>query len=277
MALAPWSSWSRQPTVLVVDDEESWRVAIESVLRQEGFQVILAKDAQEAREMIPKMEPEVILLDVILPGIQGIELCRSLRKQGLATPIVLVSGRSEEVDVVLGLEAGADDYISKPLRAHELLARVRNVLKHSTPLCNPRNKANSVAFPHERPARATQASEATNTKRAGGLVMDVESHEVSFQGRTVRLSPREAALLEVFMSNQNQVLTYQVLADRVLGWDFSGDIKTISTLVARLRNRLGEFTNGLDCSSLPAIETVRGLGYRLKVSKQPASLSEQGT
>jgi DNA-binding response OmpR family regulator len=269
MALAPWS---RQPTVLVVDDEESWRVAIESVLRQEGFQVILAADAQEAREMVSRTQPEVILLDVILPGIQGIELCRSLRKQGLAIPIVLISGRSEEVDVVLGLEAGADDYISKPLRAHELLARLRSVLRRSMPLGSPR----SVAVPPGRPAQEIEASGAMHTKRAGSLIMDIESHEVSFQGRTVRLSPREAALLEVFMSNPNQVLTYEILADRVFGWDFSGDIKTISTLVARLRNRLEEFAEASSSPSMPVIDTVRGLGYRLKVPKQTASLSGQG-
>ena len=220
--------------VLVVEDEESYSDALAYMLRKEGFEVALAATGPDALTEFERGGADIVLLDLMLPGISGTEVCRRIR-QTSNVPVIMVSAKDEEVDKVVGLELGADDYVTKPYSPRELVARIRAVLR-----------------------RGVEPDLAPVTLEVGSVRMDVERHIVTLDGAEVRLPLKEFELLEMFLRNPGRVLTRGQLIDRVWGSDYVGDTKTLDVHVKRLRAKLE--SNPADPRLLT---TVRGLGYKL--------------
>jgi two-component system response regulator RegX3 len=220
--------------VLVVEDEESYSDALAYMLRKEGFEVALAATGPDALTEFERSGADIVLLDLMLPGISGTEVCRRIR-QTSNVPVIMVSAKDEEVDKVVGLELGADDYVTKPYSPRELVARIRAVLR-----------------------RGVEPDLAPMTLEVGSVRMDVERHIVTLDGAEVRLPLKEFELLEMFLRNPGRVLTRGQLIDRVWGSDYVGDTKTLDVHVKRLRAKLE--THPADPQLLT---TVRGLGYKL--------------
>ena len=228
--MADASGESSGPRILVVDDEDSILDFVEMGLRYEGFEVELARDGPSALAAAARRRPDLVILDLNLPGLDGLEVCRRLR-QSSDVPIVMLTARGEVDERVEGLETGADDYVPKPFKFKELLARVRAVLRRRTTL-------------------------AERILRFGGLVLNRDTREVFLDGRPVQLTPREFELLEVFMLHPRQVMTRELLLDRVWGTDHLGDGNLIEVHVSAVRDKLGDQQRQL-------IRTVRGVGYAL--------------
>jgi two-component system response regulator RegX3 len=220
--------------VLVVEDEESYSDALAYMLRKEGFEVALAATGPDALTEFERSGADIVLLDLMLPGISGTEVCRRIR-QTSNVPVIMVSAKDEEVDKVVGLELGADDYVTKPYSPRELVARIRAVLR-----------------------RGVEPDLAPMTLEVGSVRMDVERHIVTLDSTEVRLPLKEFELLEMFLRNPGRVLTRGQLIDRVWGSDYVGDTKTLDVHVKRLRAKLE--SNPADPQLLT---TVRGLGYKL--------------
>ena len=222
--------------VLVVEDEESYSDALAYMLRKEGFEVALADNGTDALKEFDRNGADIVLLDLMLPGIPGTEVCRTIR-QTSHVPVIMVSAKDDEVDKVVGLELGADDYVTKPYSPRELVARIRAVLR-----------------------RGTEADLLPDTLEAGPVRMDVERHVVTVDGEERRLPLKEFELLEMFLRNPGRVLTRGQLIDRVWGADYVGDTKTLDVHVKRLRAKLEP-----EPSEPKYLVTVRGLGYKLDV------------
>jgi len=224
------------PTVLVVEDEESFVEALLIGLKKEGFRVEVARDGLEALDMFDKIQPDIILLDVMLPKLSGIDVCRQIRKRS-QVPIIMVTAKAAEIDTVVGLEVGADDYITKPYRLRELVARMRAVLRRA---------------PLDRAGELTAGA-----IMVGDIVLDPEQHEVTIRGVKTLLPLKEFELLHLLLANAGRVLPRETLIDRVWGNDYVGDTKTLDVHIKRLRSKI---------ESHPAnpekIITIRGLGYK---------------
>ncbi len=225
------------PQILVVDDEPVFRDTLAFNLRRDGFDVTTAADGLSAVEAFQKTEPDLILLDLMLPGISGIEVCKRVREVS-SVPIIMVTAKDDEIDKVVGLEVGADDYLTKPYSYRELLARIRALLR--------RAKAD------------VPAPETSEVLRAGRILMDTEAHEVRVDGKKVKMPLREFELLELFLQNPDRVLTRNQILDRIWGLNYIGDTKTLDVHVKRIRSKIEE-----DPSNPTALVTVRGLGYKL--------------
>jgi two-component system response regulator RegX3 len=222
--------------VLVVEDEESFSDALSYMLRREGYEVEVAASGTDALQSFERTGADLVLLDVMLPGVSGTEVCRILRSKS-NVPIIMVTARDAEVDKVVGLELGADDYVTKPFSSRELIARIRAVLRRG----------------------AEQDELITNTVEAGPVRMDVERHMVSVSGAPVSLPLKEFDLLELLLRNAGRVLTRGQLIDRVWGADYVGDTKTLDVHVKRLRSKIEP-----DPSNPKYLVTVRGLGYKFE-------------
>jgi len=230
-----------KPTVFVVEDEESFVEALKIGLTREGFRVEVAYDGIEAIERFPLVRPDIVLLDVMLPRASGIDVCRHIRAQS-TVPIIMVTARSSEIDTVVGLEVGADDYVTKPYRIRELVARIRVQLR--------RSMADSTGE-IERPTPATL--------RVGDVSLDPDEHRVAVRGQDVTLPLKEFELLHLLLANVGRVLTREVLIDRVWGTDYVGDTKTLDVHIKRLRAKVE------DDPTVPSrIVTIRGLGYKFE-------------
>lgn len=229
----------KQATVLIVEDEESFVEALVVGLKREGFLVKVARDGSEALEMFDSVRPDLVLLDVMLPRISGIDVCREIRRKS-RVPIIMVTAKASEIDTVVGLEVGADDYVSKPYRLRELVARMRAVLRRAP-------------SPSEVPATTSDALE------VGDVCLDPERHEVFVRGEVVTLPLKEFELLELLLSNAGRVLTRETLIDRIWGPHYVGDTKTLDVHVKRLRSKIEETP-----SSPRRIVTIRGLGYKFE-------------
>jgi len=225
-----------EPTVLVVEDEESFVEGLAIGLKREGFRVDVARDGAEALERFDEVKPDVVLLDLWLPKKSGIDVCREIRAKS-QVPIIMVTAKSSETDTVLGLEVGADDYVTKPFRLRELVARMRAVMRRSS-------------------APEAEAPD-TETFDFDGLSLDPERHEFRRDGRLVPLPLKEFELLELLMANAGRVLTRETLIDRIWGADYVGDTKTLDVHIKRLRAKVED-----DPSRPERITTVRGLGYK---------------
>jgi two-component system response regulator RegX3 len=223
-------------TVLVVEDEESFVEGLAVGLKREGFTVDVARDGVEALERFDRVSPDLVLLDLWLPKKSGIDVCREIRAKS-QVPIIMVTAKSSETDTVLGLEVGADDYVTKPFRLRELVARMRAVMRRSS---------------------GPEADDA-DTERFDfdGLSLDPERHEFRRDGQLVPLPLKEFELLELLMANAGRVLTRETLIDRIWGADYVGDTKTLDVHIKRLRAKVEE-----DPSRPARITTVRGLGYK---------------
>jgi two-component system response regulator RegX3 len=222
--------------VLVVEDEESFSDALSYMLRKEGFEVAIAATGPDAIETFERNGADLVLLDLMLPGLPGTEVCRELRARS-NVPVIMLTAKDSEVDKVVGLELGADDYVTKPFSSRELVARIRAVLR-----------------------RQGEVEElAPATLEAGPVRMDVERHIVSVSGKSVQLPLKEFELLEVLLRNAGRVLTRMQLIDRVWGADYVGDTKTLDVHVKRLRAKIEPSP-----SAPRYIVTVRGLGYKFE-------------
>ena len=224
------------PTVLVVEDEESFVEALKVGLKREGFRVEVARDGLQALDMFDLVQPDVILLDVMLPKMSGIDVCRQLRKKTM-TPIIMVTAKGAEIDTVVGLEVGADDYVTKPYRLRELVARMRAVLRRV-----PQNQGGELSG---------------SSVTVGDISIDPEQHEVVIRGEASTLPLKEFELLHILIANAGRVLPRETLIDRVWGTDYVGDTKTLDVHIKRLRSKIED-----DPANPTRIVTIRGLGYK---------------
>lgn len=226
-------------TVLVVEDEVSFVEALRVGLEREGFAVVVAVDGAEALTMFDRVRPDIVLLDVMLPKISGVDVCRELRKT-TRTPIIMISAKGAEIDAVVGLEVGADDYITKPYRLRELVARMRSVLRRSADV-----------------APADDEGTVPAVLQVGEVLLDPDEHRVCVAGENVVLPLKEFELLHLLLANAGRVLTRDTLIDRVWGADYVGDTKTLDVHVKRLRSKVE-----IDPGTPTRIITIRGLGYK---------------
>lgn len=227
--------------ILVVDDEKSIVELVKFNLEREGFQVLTAFNGHEAVEKARKEKPDLIILDVMLPGIDGLEVCRSLSTdvETSQIPIIMLSARTEEVDKILGLELGADDYITKPFSPRELVARVKARMRRFQPA-------------------GDKAGGGEDKLEVGPLVIDCERFEVSVKGCKVELTPKEFELLRIMAAESGKVLSRERLLERIWGYDFVGDSRTVDVHIRHIRQKLEKV------GAPDMVETVRGVGYRLK-------------
>jgi two-component system response regulator RegX3 len=225
-----------RPRILLVDDEETLRSSLEFALQKEGFEVLTAADGPGALAAAAASAPDLILLDLMLPGIDGLEVCRRLRAHS-SVPILMLTAKDQEIDKVLGLELGADDYITKPFSTRELLARMRAVLRRT---------------------RAEERAPETGGVLTGGRVtLNLDRHEATVDGEPVDLSPKEFQLLRLLMLHAGHVLSRERLIEEVWGDAFMGDLKTLDVHIRWLREKIEA-----DPSRPEQIVTVRGAGYR---------------
>lgn len=227
--------------VLVVEDEESFVEALRVGLGREGFRVEVARDGVEALTRFDVVRPDIVLLDVMLPKASGIDVCRQIRKKS-QVPIIMLTAKSTEIDTVVGLEVGADDYIAKPYRLTELVARMRAVMRRSSS-----------------EAASTIASVDSAVIEVDGVSIDPDVHEVRVDGDVVAMPLKEFELLHLLMANSGRVVPRETLIDRVWGHDYVGDTKTLDVHVKRLRSKVES-----DPSNPTRIVTIRGLGYKFE-------------
>lgn len=221
--------------ILIVDDEEHIQELIKFNLKQNGYKVICAGDGIEAIEQAKKERPKLILLDVMLPGIDGYDVCKELRKDNsLANiPIIMITAKGEEFDKILGLELGADDYITKPFSVRELVARVKAVLRRSVM----QYEDKSFNF--------------------GNISIDFEKHEVNKSGKRIDLTLKEFELLEILSKNKGRVMTREFLLDKIWGYEYVGETRTVDVHIRHLRKKIED-----DDKNPKYIQTIRGIGYR---------------
>lgn len=221
--------------VLLIEDEATYRETVGFMLRREGFDVQTAEDGAKGLALFNRSGADIVLLDLMLPGMPGTEVCRQLRAMS-NVPIIMVTARDSEIDTVVGLELGADDYVTKPFSNRELVARMRAVLR-----------------------RGQEVDLAPDVIEAHDVRMDVERHELTVRGEPVKLALKEFELLELLLRNSGRVLTRGQLIDRVWGPDYVGDTKTLDVHVKRLRAKIEQ-----DPANPTLLLTVRGLGYRFE-------------
>ena len=229
-------------TVLVVEDEDSFIDALTVGLTREGFRVQVARDGAQALDLFDAVRPDLVLLDVMLPKVSGIDVCREIRSRS-KVPIIMVTAKGSEIDTVVGLEVGADDYVSKPYRLRELVARMRAVLRRA-------------------PGEVATPVGDGEVLVVGDVALDPARHEVMIRGEEVPLPLKEFELLTLLLENAGRVLTREVLIDRVWGHDYVGDTKTLDVHVKRLRAKVEE-----DPASPNRIVTIRGLGYKFEAPR----------
>ena len=223
--------------LLVIEDEESFSETLSYMLTREGFEVRVASSGTEGLEEFDRRGADLVLLDLMLPGLPGTEVCRRLREKS-DVPVIMLTARDSEVDKVVGLELGADDYVTKPFSSRELVARIRAVLRRRSDAAEPI---------------------AAGIVEAGPVRLDAERHVVTVRGESIALPLREFELLEMFLRNAGRVLTRHQLIDRLWGSDYVGDTKTLDVHVKRLRSRIEE-----EPAQPRHLLTVRGLGYKFE-------------
>lgn len=219
--------------ILIVEDEERMRRLIGDYLKREGFKIIEAEDGKQALEFFKSENVDLIILDIMLPEYDGWTVCREIRKSS-KVPIIMLTARSEESDELFGFELGADEYVTKPFSPKILVARVNALLRRTNTITE-------------------------NIVSTEGIVIDQIGHRVLINGNEVEMSPKEYELLDFMTKNTGQALTREQILDKVWGYDYYGDFRTVDTHIKRLRIKLGEKSN--------LIQTVRGIGYRFEVKK----------
>ena len=225
------------PTIFVVEDEPSFVEALVLGLTREGFKVESAVDGAEALARFDDVNPDLVLLDVMLPKVSGIDVCRQLRKKS-QVPIIMVTAKSAEIDTVVGLEVGADDYVTKPYRIRELVARIRALLRRAS------NGDDSTRLGSDR-------------IEVNGVELDPSEHHVAVDGEALTLPLKEFELLHLLLANAGRVLPRETLIDRIWGHDYVGDTKTLDVHIKRLRGKIED-----DPANPTRITTIRGLGYK---------------
>lgn len=232
-------------TILVVEDEPALRDTLSYNLKKDGFTVEAVGDGRSALESARKLKPDLIILDIMLPELDGLEVARILRKE-MTTPILMLTARDDEIDRVVGLEVGADDYLTKPFSMRELMARVKAQLRRTRLL-------------QEEMAKSGAGQVRQEKLTFGDLVVNLTRREVTLRGEPVQLKPQEYELLVFFAEHKGQMLSREFILERVWGWDFIGDSRTVDVHVRWLRQKIEE-----DASDPKRIVTVRGGGYRFE-------------
>ena len=222
--------------ILLVEDEKTLAKALKFNLEKEGFRVEVAFDGEEALNAMSGKEPDLVILDLMLPKIDGYEVCRSIRRSS-DVPIIMLTARDEDIDKILGLELGADDYMTKPFNTRELLARIRAILRRTV----------------------QQAAAARSFIKVGDLQIDVIKHKVTVKGREVALTSREYNLLSLLASNPGKVYSREELLEEIWGDDYSGDVRTVDVHIRHLREKIEEFP-----AEPNIILTVWGAGYKFR-------------
>jgi len=230
--------------ILVVDDEISLQETLAYNLKKEGYEVIVAGDGTAAIDLARSNKPDLIILDVMLPGLDGFEVCRILRQES-NTPVLMLTARDDEIDRVVGLEVGADDYLAKPFSMRELIARVKALLRR-------------VRLIREEVGTAAQEAQ-TRLLTFGNLTIDIIRREVKLDDAVLSLKPKEYELLTFMGQHRGQVLTRQLILERVWGWDFVGDSRTVDVHIRWLREKIETIPENPE-----RIVTVRGAGYRFE-------------
>ena len=226
------------PKILIIDDEKDLIDLLSYTLGKEGYSILVALNGSQGKELATSSNPDLIILDLMLPGIDGLELCRMLRKEQktASIPIIMLTAKGEEIDKVLGLEMGADDYVTKPFSVREIVARVKARLR-----------------------RTTKASQTVETCRFGSLKVDISTHEVTISGRHVKLSPLEFKLLKFFITHQERVYSRDQLLDHVWGDEAYVEPRTVDVHIRRLRGKI-------ELEGTRLIKTIRGTGYRFSAA-----------
>ncbi|HHY36362.1 MAG TPA: response regulator transcription factor [Firmicutes bacterium] len=223
--------------ILIVDDEDTILEFLRINLEKNGFTVVAAGDGKEALRLARQEQPRCILLDVMLPGLDGFEVLRELRKT-MDVPVIMLTAKGDDIDKILGLELGADDYVTKPFNPRELVARIKAILRR---------------------VEKTAANSEEGVITVGDLTLDLERHRVEVRGRVVDLTPKEFELLELLMANPGKVFSRDALLSQVWGYDYFGDTKTVDVHIRRLREKIE-----VDPSSPVNIITVWGVGYKFR-------------
>lgn len=224
-------------TIIIVEDEPRMQDIIVDYLHAEGYQTIVAGNGVEALELFNKTKADLVLLDVMMPRLDGLSVCRNIRKKDSQVLIIMLTAKSEENDKLLGYEYGADDYVTKPFSLKVLVAKINALLKRAD----------------------TNISESQEIFEVSRLVVNGLSHTVTLAGETIELTPKEFDLLVYFVRNKNMVLSREIIMNKVWGYEYYGDLRTVDTHVKRLRQKLKSEGN--------LISTVRGSGYKLEVAK----------
>lgn len=224
--------------ILIVEDESSFSEALAFLLGKEGFDVSVAEDGRAALNMFAKEGADLILLDLMIPEISGVDVCRTIRTTS-QVPIIMLTAKDAEIDKVVGLELGADDYVTKPYSSRELIARIKAVLRRGVP--------------------DSELASDLEVINVGPIKLDTARHQASINGSPIALPLKEFELLEFLMRNPGRVLTRSQLIDRVWGGDYFGDTKTLDVHIKRLRSKLE-----MDSANPVLIQTIRGLGYKLE-------------
>ncbi|AKL95611.1 transcriptional regulatory protein WalR [Clostridium aceticum] len=224
--------------ILVVDDEEHILELIKFNLEKNGFYVLTSDNGEDCVDLLHNNVVDLVILDLMLPGIDGLEVCKEIRKiEGLnKLPIIMLTAKSEETDRILGLELGADDYVTKPFSVRELVARVKAVLRRIEDV----------------------KKQEVKVLKLRDIIMDLEKHEVSVSGRSVELTLKEFELLKMLLENRDKVMSRNVLLDEVWGYDYFGETRTVDVHIRHLRKKIGDDESG------KYIETIRGVGYKMK-------------
>lgn len=228
--------------ILIVDDEQPIRTLLEYNLKQERYDTITAADGEEAVHKSESEQPDLILLDLMLPKMDGIDVCRTLRQRGIETPIIMLTAKGDELDKVLGLEIGADDYMTKPFSPREVVARVKAVLR--------------------RTGERTNREEESGLLKTGPLTVHPEQYIAYLNNEELEFTPKEFELLVYFMQNKNRVLSRDQLLSAVWNYDFAGDTRIVDVHVSHLREKIEENTK-----KPLFIKTVRGIGYKFEEQK----------
>ncbi len=231
--------------ILVVEDEPTLQETISYNLEKQGYAVTVVGDGREALNAARSMDPDLLLLDLMLPGLDGLEITRILRRE-MNVPIIMLTARDEEIDRVLGLEMGADDYLTKPFSMRELMARVKAQLRRSR-------------LHQEELERYTEKDSPQETLSFGKLEINITRHEVTLAGEVISLKPKEYELLLFFAEHRGQMLTREFILERVWGWDYVGDSRTVDVHIRWLRKKIED-----DPANPERIITVRGGGYRFE-------------
>ena len=240
-------------TILVVEDDDTLRETIEYNLINQGYEVVSVADGGRALESARAEKPELILLDVMLPVLDGFEVCRILRQE-MAVPILMLTAKTEEIDRVVGLEMGADDYITKPFSMRELMARVRAMLRRVRLI---REEIEAEQPVQSEPSTLLVTGRESAEIRFGDLVIDTERHEVRKANEALRLKPKEFELLEFLARHRGIALSRELILERVWGWSYDGNSRTVDVHVRWIREKIEP-----DPTNPVKIITVRGIGYR---------------
>ncbi len=233
----------RMKKILIIEDEPNIRELILYNLKTNGYEGIAAEDGIMGITMVHKEKPVLILLDIMLPEKNGYEICRELREEGNNTPIIMITAKTEEIDKVMGLESGADDYISKPFGIRELIARIKAVMRR-----------------YEMASEVSQSDKSDNVISVDDLTINIDCHEVSIGDRKIELTLKEFELLSYLVQNRGHVFSRDQLLNKVWGIDFAGETRTVDVHIRHLRQKLSVEGNG----EQQYIETIRGRGYKVK-------------